>query len=145
MRQITNITIVDGEAQYKFRLTQIPAIKAEKWLIRVGIALAKAGLLNIDIEKLGVSGSDTMSAIANLIAQKGFDFFGQLDPDTVDQLLFTLVSETAVRINGEAVIPITEKELEIFDDIKALWQLQKEVFAVNFSFYKNEYSLKKQD
>lgn len=145
MRQIKNITIVDGEAQYKFRLTQIPAIKAEKWLIRVGIALAKAGLLNIDIKKLSVSGSDTMSAIANLIAQKGFDFFGQLDPDTVDHLLFTLVSETAVRINGEAVIPITEKELEIFDDIKALWQLQKEVFAVNFSFYKNEDSLKKQD
>ena len=137
MRQITNITIVDGEAQYKFRLTQIPAIKAEKWLIRVGIALAKAGLLNIDIEKLGVSGSDTMSTITNLIAQKGFSFFGQLDPDTVDHLLFDLVKETAVRMNDEAIINITEKELEIFDDIRALWQLQKEVFAVNFSSYKN--------
>lgn len=144
MRQITNITIVDGEAQYKFRLTQIPAIKAEKWLIRVGIALAKAGLLNIDIEKLSVSGSDTMSTITNLIAQKGFSFFGQLDPDTVDHLLFDLVKETAVRMNDEAIINITEKELEIFDDIRALWQLQKEVFAVNFSSYKNENSLKKQ-
>ena len=139
-----NITIVDGEAQYKFRLTQIPAIKAEKWLIRVGIALAKAGLLNIDIEKLGVSGADTMGAITNLIAQKGFSFFGQLDPDTVDHLLFDLVKETAVRMNDEAIINITEKELEIFDDIRALWQLQKEVFAVNFSSYKNENSLKKQ-
>lgn len=144
MRQIKNITIVDGEAQYKFRLTQIPAIKAEKWLIRVGIALAKAGLLNIDIEKLGVSGSDTLSTITNLIAQKGFSFFGQLDPDTVDHLLFDLVKETAVRMNDEAIINITEKELEIFDDIRALWQLQKEVFAVNFSSYKNENSLKKQ-
>lgn len=144
MRQIKNITIVDGEAQYKFRLTQIPAIKAEKWLIRVGIALAKAGLLNIDVEKLGVSGSDTMSTITNLIAQKGFSFFGQLDPDTVDHLLFDLVKETAVRMNDEAIINITEKELEIFDDIRALWQLQKEVFAVNFSSYKNENSLKKQ-
>lgn len=144
MRQIKNITIVDGEAQYKFRLTQIPAIKAEKWLIRVGIALAKAGLFNIDIEKLGVSGSDTMSTITNLIAQKGFSFFGQLDPDTVDHLLFDLVKETAVRMNDEAIINITEKELEIFDDIRALWQLQKEVFAVNFSSYKNENSLKKQ-
>lgn len=144
MRQIKNITIVDGEAQYKFRLTQIPAIKAEKWLIRVGIALAKAGLLNIDIEKLGVSGSDTMSTITNLIAQKGFSFFGQLDPDTVDHLLFDLVKETAVRMNDEAIISITEKELEIFDDIRALWQLQKEVFAVNFSSYKSENSLKKQ-
>lgn len=144
MRQIKNITIVDGEAQYKFRLTQIPAIKAEKWLIRVGIALAKAGLLNIDIEKLGVSGSDTMSTITNLIAQKGFSFFGQLDPDTVDHLLFDLVKETAVRMNDDAIINITEKELEIFDDIRALWQLQKEVFAVNFSSYKNENSLKKQ-
>ena len=144
MRQIKNITIVDGEAQYKFRLTQIPAIKAEKWLIRVGIALAKAGLLNIDIQKLGVSGSDTMSTITNLIAQKGFSFFGQLDPDTVDHLLFDLVKETAVRMNDEAIISITEKELEIFDDIRALWQLQKEVFAVNFSSYKNENSLKKQ-
>ena len=144
MRQIKNITIVDGEAQYKFRLTQIPAIQAEKWLIRVGIALAKAGLLNIDIEKLGVSGSDTMSTITNLIAQKGFSFFGQLDPDTVDHLLFDLVKETAVRMNDEAIINITEKELEIFDDIRALWQLQKEVFAVNFSSYKNENSLKKQ-
>ncbi len=144
MRQIKNITIVDGEAQYKFRLTQIPAIKAEKWLIRVGIALAKAGLLNIDIEKLGVSGADTMGAITNLIAQKGFSFFGQLDPDTVDHLLFDLVKETAVRMNDEAIINITEKELEIFDDIRALWQLQKEVFAVNFSSYKNENSLKKQ-
>ena len=144
MRQIKNITIVDGEAQYKFRLTQIPAIKAEKWLIRVGIALAKAGLLNIDIEKLGVSGSDTMSTITNLIAQKGFSFFGQLDPDTVDHLLFDLVKETAVRMSDEAIINITEKELEIFDDIRALWQLQKEVFAVNFSSYKNENSLKKQ-
>lgn len=144
MRQIKNITIVDGEAQYKFRLTQIPAIKAEKWLIRVGIALAKAGLLNIDIEKLGVSGSDTMSTITNLIAQKGFSFFGQLDPNTVDHLLFDLVKETAVRMNDEAIINITEKELEIFDDIRALWQLQKEVFAVNFSSYKNENSLKKQ-
>ena len=144
MKIIKNITIVDGEAQYKFRLTQIPAIKAEKWLIRVGIALAKAGLLNIDIEKLGVSGSDTMSTITNLIAQKGFSFFGQLDPDTVDHLLFDLVKETAVRMNDEAIINITEKELEIFDDIRALWQLQKEVFAVNFSSYKNENSLKKQ-
>lgn len=144
MRQIKNITIVDDEAQYKFRLTQIPAIKAEKWLIRVGIALAKAGLLNIDIEKLGVSGSDTMSTITNLIAQKGFSFFGQLDPDTVDHLLFDLVKETAVRMNDDAIINITEKELEIFDDIRALWQLQKEVFAVNFSSYKNENSLKKQ-
>lgn len=144
MRQIKNITIIDGESQYKFKLTQLSAIKAERWLIRVGIALAKAGLLNIDVKKLGVSGTDTMSTIANLIAQKGFGFFGQLDPDFVDQLLFTLVSETAVRINGEAIINITEKELEIFDDIKALWQLQKEVFAVNFSSYKAENSLKKQ-
>ena len=144
MRQIKNITIVDGEAQYKFRLTQIPAIKAEKWLIRVGIALAKAGLLNIDIEKLGVSGSDTMSTITNLIAQKGFSFFGQLDPDTVDHLLFDLVKETAVRMNDEAIINITEKDQQNKDDIRALWQLQKEVFAVNFSSYKNENSLKKQ-
>lgn len=85
-----------------------------------------------------------MSTITNLIAQKGFSFFGQLDPDTVDHLLFDLVKETAVRMNDEAIINITEKELEIFDDIRALWQLQKEVFAVNFSSYKNENSLKKQ-
>nr|DAI16314.1 MAG TPA: tail assembly chaperone protein [Caudoviricetes sp.] len=144
MRQEKNITIVDGEDQYKFRLRQISAIKAEKWLIKVGVALAKAGLLNIDVEKLGVASSDAMGSITNLIAQNGFDFIGQLDPDTINELLFDLIKETAKRVTGNVISEATESELEIFTDIRALWQLQKEVFAINFSSYKNEDSSKKQ-
>lgn len=144
MRQVKEITILDGEDQYNFRLTQISAIKAEKWLIRVGIALAKAGLLDVDTEKFAVSSDKVLGAISNLILQKGFGFLGQLDPDIVDQLMFDLVKNTAERVVDKCITKITEKELEVFTDVRALWQLQKEVFAVNFSSYKNENNLKKQ-
>ena len=51
-----------------------------------------------------------------------------------------LIEKTAKRVvNNNTLLDVNETELEnIFNDIKSLFSLEKEVFAINFSFFSKE-------
>lgn len=136
MRKSKMITIVDGENSYQFRLTQVSARAQGKWLIRAGIMLTHAGLLDIDVKDLMTSGDLALDRVAGAILNKGFSFIGRLDADELEDLFIDLVSLTAVRVTKNEMINIDKQAIdELFNDLGALWQLFKEVLTLNFMKY----------
>lgn len=134
MREIKELTINDGDNAYKFRLTQLSAISLQKWAIKAGVLLASSGVLDADAENTDVA------EIINVISKKGFSFLGKIDADKTHNLLMELIEKTAKRVvNNNTLLDVNETELEnIFIDIKSLFSLEKEVFAINFSFFSKE-------
>lgn len=134
MRKIKDLTINDGDNAYKFRLTQLSAISLQKWAIKAGVLLASSGVLDADAETTDVT------EIINVIARKGFSFLGKIDADKAHNLLMELIEKTAKRVvNNNTLLDVNETELEnVFTDIKSLFSLEKEVFAINFTFFSKE-------
>ncbi len=132
MRETKDIVIVDNGNEYKFRLTAMSAVKQEKWGIKAGVLLASAGLLDFDLN----DGSLSLDGVFSSILKNGLSFVGKIDPDKASALVFELIYECAVRLNGNATLKVTEAELEnTFEDLRSLITLQKEVFAINFRMY----------
>ncbi len=133
MRDVKNIAINDDGNEYRFRLTKMSARAQSKWLIRLVIQLAKAGLLDIDIKEIMTGGDLMLDRVLNAILQKGFSFIGQMNADEVEDLILEMVEQTAVRIAGESLIKCDPHELDcLFNNIKSLFELYKQVLFVNF-------------
>lgn len=132
MRKTKNITIKDNGNEYKFKLTALSAMAQQRWLFKAFTTLAESGLLEVDIEDFDIA------KIISAIKAKGLGFLGKLDSDKINDLLIDLISKTAVKLTGSAVIALDEKELEAtFEDIRSLISLQKECFTISFDFFQN--------
>lgn len=135
MRDTKNITITEGENEYKFRLTKLSAREQSRWLIRLTIQLAKAGLLDIDLKEVFTSGDLGMDKLVGALLDKGLSFIGNLDADEVETLLLDLVEKSAQRITKDALTPATARELDLlFNSMTSLFALYREVIKLNFPF-----------
>lgn len=131
MKKTKNITIVDDGTELKFKITQLSALGLQRWSIDAGVALAETGLLELDMGEIsnGISFDDVIRAIA----RNGFSFLGKLNSDKANELLIRLICSSTVKLSGASIIQMTETELDnTFSDIKALIELEKEVFLINF-------------
>lgn len=133
MRLTKDISIIEDNETYKFRLKQVSAYDLHRWGVKVTTALAESGLLKLSG---GVIADFNVDKIFSEIAKNGTTFLGNLDPDKANDLIFELVFKTASRLNGSAVVQLDADELQnTFFDVRSLIQLEKEVFAINFQKY----------
>ena len=135
MRDIKIITIVDGENEYKFSLRKMGALQQSRWTIRLIILLAKSGLLDLDANEIMAGGDLMLDKVLNGILHKGFSFVGQMEAEEVEDLILDMVEKTAQRVAGKGgtLIKCDRMELDnLFDSFKALLELYKQVFLLNF-------------
>ena len=133
MRNTKNITILDDKTELKFKLTAMSARAQQKWLARLIGIVIKSGLLKAD----GDENITDLSGVARAITKSGFAFLGQIDAEEAEKLLLDLVCETAVKLTGRGVIPLDEHEIDAtFTELKALFELEKQCFGINFDFFK---------
>lgn len=133
MRDVKNITIEDGENEYKFRLTKLSAREQSRFLIRMTIQLAKAGLLDIDFKDILTSGDIGMDKVVGAILDKGLTFIGNLDANEVEGLLLDLVAKSAQRVTKDSLTAVDAQELDmLFNNMSALFALYREVIKLNF-------------
>lgn len=129
MRETKDITIIDNNNDLKFRLTALSALSLQKWIIKAGVILSSSGLLEVNVSNLDVN------SILSAISKKGLSFLGNLNDEKVNDLIINLVCDCTQLLNGKMITQLNEKELDnTFTDIKALIELEKEVFKINFSF-----------
>ena len=135
MRKTKDVTIIDGGTELKFRLTQLSALGLQRWCIDAGVALAESGLLDMDVGEV-MAGGASIDNVFKAIMKNGLGFLGRLDSEKVNDLIVRIVCDCATRISGQASIRVTPAELDAtFSDMKALFELEKEVLAINFSFF----------
>jgi hypothetical protein len=124
MRKTATVTIdEDGRDKGKsFRLTEMSAMKTEKWATRALLALANGGVDIPDgLERSGLAG----------LAVVGIQLLGKLDYDVAAPLLDEMMS--CVEIKTDARIrSLTPDDIE---EVSTLLFLRAEVFKLHASFF----------
>lgn len=133
MRNIKNITIIDDKTELKFKLTAMSARAQQKWLAKLIGIVIKSGFFKSETGEVAAD----MSAVFRSIKDSGFAFLGNINAEDAEGLLLDLVCNTAVKLTGKAVIPMTEREIDnTFSKLDALFELEKACFSINFDFFR---------
>jgi hypothetical protein len=120
-RKTRDVTIKDRGEDKTYVLTEMPCSKAEKWAIKVFLALARSGVeIPDDIAERGMAG----------IATLGFTMLGGIDFDMAEPLLDEMFECVAFR-SPAAVRPLTENDIE---DVQTRLRLRAEVFELHTGF-----------
>lgn len=120
MRAEKSITITDGGKDKTFRIKQMSAVKAQRWLFK--LILLIGGNTNIG------GGDEAWGNILSGVADKPYD--------KVEELLNELTACcTAVLDEGRAFQQLSLSNADSFiEDMGTLMQLQKEAFTLNDFF-----------
>jgi hypothetical protein len=108
-----------------FKLTEMPAMQAEKWAIRAFLALARGGIeIPEDIAQTGLQG----------IAMMGLKMFGSMKFEDAEPLLDEMlgcVEAVPDPANRAVTTSLFESSIE---DPKTLITLRREVFGLHVDF-----------
>lgn len=122
---------IDFEAKYgrdsgkRFKITEMPAMQAEKWAARFFLALAKSGIdIPSDIAQQGMAGV----AIVALRTLGGVDW--SLAEPLLDEM-FRCVQIYLPNGNMMTRPPTGENDIE---EVKTLWDLRQEVLELHLGF-----------
>ncbi|TCJ96143.1 hypothetical protein EV694_1695 [Volucribacter psittacicida] len=120
------VTIQKGrDAGVNFLITEMPVAKADKWAMKVLIALSNAGIKvpNAQVGMLGIS-AVLLSALQNIDEEKAIPL--------LDELL------DCVKIIPEGGVP-RQLDLTLNDvqDFTTLWYLRKEALMLHIDFLKD--------
>ena len=127
MRRVSTVTI-DAEGRDKgkvFKLTELPAMQAERWAMRAFLGMAKAGIdIPEDIASAGLAG----------IAMIGIKAVGSMQFGDAELLMEEMF--TCVQIIPDPSRPIVVRALlpDDIEEVATLLLLRKEVFGVHVSF-----------
>ena len=135
MRREKVVTINDRGQDKTFRIKEMPATQAERWIIRAGLALAGSGV----IEKAVIQNDAGEAAvqIGKLLATQGlFSALGSVDFAVAEPLLNELMGCCYYVVNGAMDQRLTPDVIDgIVEDVKTLFLLKKEAAALNFDFF----------
>lgn len=135
MRKEKVVTIVDRGKEKTFKIIEMPATQAERWLIRAGLLLAGTGL----IEKAAIlnDAGEAVSQIGKLLATQGLlSSLATIDYEQAAPLLDELMGCCALVVTGQFDQKLTPDVIDgIVEDVKTLFLLQKEAAALNFDFF----------
>lgn len=124
-RREKDLTIVDRGVSKTFHLTEMPALKAEKWAARALLALLKSGVeLPEDVANAGLAG----------IAAVGIKAFGSIDWELAEPLLDEMMLCVQVLPdprNKKVVRALFEEDIE---DVTTLFTLRKELLELHLGF-----------
>ena len=134
MRKTEIVQISDAGRDYgkRFVITEMPALKAERWALRALLALSHAGVdIGEDAEKAGMAA----------IAAAGLKALHSLDFDEARPLLDEMWECVRVmpdpKNNPEFTRPLNRAEME-GDDIEELptiWILRERIFRLHTDFF----------
>lgn len=117
------LTITEGRDQGKaFRITEWPALKTERWVLRAVFGLGKAGV-EIPPEILQLGAAATVYAIASQAAKL---------PSRLGLRLSDELMECVKRVEETADRPLVEQDIE---DVSTLLRLKSEVLKLTFGFF----------
>lgn len=128
-REQKDITITEQNRDFnkKFRLTEMPALRAERWATRLFLGLAKSGVdIPDNIQNAG------MAAVAAL----AFKTLSGIDYEFAEPLLDEML--TCVRVLPDPRKPDLERDWieEDFEEVTTILRLRKEVFELHTNFFK---------
>lgn len=130
----TDLFVISSEGRDKnkrFVITEMPAIKAERWALRALLALAHAGVeMPEDARAAGMAGI----ARAGLKALNSLDF-AEARP-LLDEML-TCVQVMPDPKNPEFLRPLVLNEMEGDDieEISTLWEIRERIFRLHTDFF----------
>lgn len=134
MRKEIQIEIQDSEL-LKFKVKQMPATVAERFMTKALMLLGRAGTL----EALGINGTTDFKDIG----KKKIDVVAvlttlcKLDYDEVQPLLDTLLNCCSRITDGGVTLPCTPETVDGYiDSPKTLFKLRIEAGKFNFGFFK---------
>lgn len=120
-REIKQITLMDGDTPKNFKIQQMSAWKAQKWMAKF---LLLIGGENVSVENLQEGDWGTILAS---IADKPFD--------KVEELIGELLSCCSSIRDNNVHIPLTPSNVDSqIDSVDCLLMLEKEAFAYNNFF-----------
>lgn len=126
-RKISEVVIAaEGRDKGKqFLLTEMPATRAEKWALRVFLALARSGVdVPDNITSMGMAGIATIG----LKALVGVSF--ELAEPLLDEMM-TCVQSVPDPVHPERIRPLVETDTE---EIGTILKLRQEVLALHVDF-----------
>ena len=116
------------DAGKTFILTEMPCAKAEKWAIKIFLALAHAGIeIPENIVSLGMAG----------LAVVGFGALSGLKYDDAEPILDEMMDYIQVQPdtkNPEVIRGLLDEDIE---EIATRLKLRKEIFNLNLDFFPN--------
>lgn len=141
MRKEKTVTIEDRGNRLTFKIREMPALKLESWIIRAALVLAGSGLLDADAARKakkaaqGMETGEAMRAAGELVMNNGLAALASVDYEKVAPLLDELLA-CCSRIDAGIEQKLTPDIVDaIVSDVRTLFTLRKEAFAVNFGFF----------
>jgi len=123
----TKTVIIQAEGRdfgKSYILTELSAMKAEKWAARALLALLKSGLQVPDeIAQAGLGG----------VAALGMNAFANLSFESAEPLLDEMMTCVQFVSSSGSVRPLSEAASDI-EEVKTLWILRQEVLELHLGF-----------
>jgi hypothetical protein len=120
------VATADRDNGKRFKITELPAMQAEKWAAKFFLAMAKSGIdIPSDIAQQGMAGV----AVVALRSLGGVDW--SLAEPLLDEM-FRCVQIYLPGGNGTQTRPPTAQD--DIEEIKTIWDLRKEVLELHLGF-----------
>lgn len=125
MRKTKEIILSENGNNFTFVIEQMPATKLQMWIIKALALVLDSNMASMDFERLQKE-----------FKTKGFALLQGLDTDKVEPLINELYT-CAKHKAGNALTQVTAQNVDsILSDVRTLFSLQKEIFLLNFDFFK---------
>lgn len=121
-----------GPIEYEVVITQMPAMKLERWLFRAGKLLLACGAFAEVLD-----GQDAMVQLGKVLKEDAPSFLsrlGALDDEQAFALIEEMTATAELDINGMRET-LTEEVINYRLTLSELLRIQKEAFMVNFGFF----------
>lgn len=142
MRKEKTVTIDDRGTSLTFKIKEMPALKLESWILRAVMLLAGSGLLDKELADRAkeaansMQTAEAMSSVGSFVTEHGLKALASVEYEKAEPLLAELLA-CCSRVDGGV-----EQRLDnpvvvegIISDVRTLFKLRKEAFALNFDFF----------
>ena len=134
MRKEVTVTLNDRGNELTFRIKEMPATKAERWIIKLAGALSATGVFSADV----ADGVDAQKAIADFLLSGGLSKLGMVTKD-YDEVIQPLIDELYTCVEqkvGDAYFALTPDVIDAkIEDVRTLFNLQKEIVKLHLDFF----------
>ena len=134
MRKEITVTLNDRGNELTFRIREMPATKAERWIIKLAGALSATGVFSADV----ADGVDAQKAIADFLLSGGLSKLGAVTKD-YDEVIQPLIDELYTCVEqkvGNAYFALTPDVIDAkIEDVRTLFNLQKEIVKLHLDFF----------
>lgn len=135
MRKEKLVKIQDRGRELTFKIKEMPASQAERWIIRLGLLLAGTGLVEKSVVQNDAGA--TSIEIGKLLASSGIiSALAKIDYEKAAPLYDELLGCCSYVVSGAMDQPLTPELVDgIVEDVKTLFLLRKEAAMLNFDFF----------